>query len=238
MPTLEQEVRNERRVSDLLWKAISSHLELEKASGQLMKDIYETLERMKAAGSRREDWMAMCNFAQQLVNTLEILRDDGMFDSVILEETKETNSERGIKAEEESQQLTEEGIEEHIELLIKEMHPNLDQIRADAYAGLEKEDLHDVFGLAKQVAKPRKILGEGEYKVIERLGSINLKRKNKKSHKKSKSKKEEDCNSLGEKNNEQDSNDSKEKKEYASERAPKQRKNRKLCPRVIYNDLE
>ncbi|KAG4029674.1 hypothetical protein MFRU_015g02080 [Monilinia fructicola] len=186
MPALEQEVRNGCSVSNLLCKAINSHLELEKASEKLMKDIYEALERMKTAGSLREDWMTMFDFAWQLANTLEMLRDDGNFDSVIVEEITKTNAQRGFKAEEETQHLTEGGIEELIEGLIKEIHPNLDQIRADASAGSEKDDLHDIFGLAKQMAKSYKILGEGEDKVIEKLGNINVKRKDEKSNKKSK----------------------------------------------------
>ncbi|KAI9643394.1 hypothetical protein NHQ30_008013 [Ciborinia camelliae] len=157
MPTIEQQVKDERRVSYLLWKAIDSQLELEKATQKLMKDIYKDLKKMGAAGGPSKDWRTMCAMAQQLVDTVQMLRGDEERESVVGEDSVEIKVDEKIKIEEE----TEEEIEKYIEELMKEIHPNLDQIKATL--GLEEEDPQVVLGLAKQMAKPFKFfLGDEE----------------------------------------------------------------------------
>ncbi|QSZ31643.1 hypothetical protein DSL72_001210 [Monilinia vaccinii-corymbosi] len=209
MPALEQEARNERRISTLVWKAINSQLELEKASEKLMKDVYGSLERMKAAGSPRHEWMKMYDFAQQLVNTLKMLQDDGVLESMIKEESADTGDEIKIKVEED--------IEGQIEVLLREMHPNLDQILAGAEDDFKKEEFQNSVELAKHMALPRQFSGEKENKAVEELGSTNVKGVEKK-------KKQYD--------------NSKIKEEKNSDHAPKRRRNRKPSPRISYNDFE
>lgn len=55
MSTIENEVKEQRRLSLLLWKAIDSQLELEKAADKLMKDVYEDLAIIGSGGGSGED---------------------------------------------------------------------------------------------------------------------------------------------------------------------------------------
>ncbi|ESZ97105.1 hypothetical protein SBOR_2535 [Sclerotinia borealis F-4128] len=135
MSTTEQLVKDERKISKLLWKAVHSQLELEKATENLMKDIYDELKRIQASGGSREDWKTMSDMAQQLINTLKMLKDDGTSNSMIKEEKEEAN----------------EDIEEHIEGLMKEtdlyLDLGLDQSKFNA--ALEEKDQHVSSGLTK-----------------------------------------------------------------------------------------
>lgn len=149
MPSIEEEAKEERRISYLLWKAIDSQLELEKATEKLMKDIYEELEIMKAIGCSGKDWTEICDMAQQLVNTLEMLRDDEEPIPAVNTDSVEMKLEETVETVEDA----EEEIEAYLEGIIKEMHPNLDQIRTEA--GLKEQNQPDLFGLAKQMAKPQ-----------------------------------------------------------------------------------
>lgn len=55
MSTIENEVKEQRRLSLLLWKAIDSQLELEKAADKLMKDVYKDLAIISSGGGSGED---------------------------------------------------------------------------------------------------------------------------------------------------------------------------------------
>ncbi|KAF7946658.1 hypothetical protein EAE96_009650 [Botrytis aclada] len=148
MSSIEKQINDERRITHLLCTAINSQLELEKATKNLIRNVYKDLERIEAAGCSSEDWMAMFDIAQQLVDTLGILTaDEGPIPKI--EERKVV-----IEVEKDvmNESQTEEDIEEYLEALLKEIHPNLNQIRAAA--SLEEEELHDVFGLSNQMTKP------------------------------------------------------------------------------------
>ncbi|TGO48581.1 hypothetical protein BCON_0236g00090 [Botryotinia convoluta] len=162
-----------------LRSAINSQLELEKATESLIKNVYKDLKRMKAAGCSSEDWIAIFDKAQQLVDTFRMLTiDEGPISTA--EERKVV-----VKVEQEAMNggEPEEDIEEYLEVLLKEIYPNLDQIRAAA--SLEKEELHDVFGLAKQMAEPHKFTFDGEMKkvTIEEKKNNRVKRNKKKNRK-------------------------------------------------------
>ncbi|KAJ8059962.1 hypothetical protein OCU04_011578 [Sclerotinia nivalis] len=177
MSSIGEAVKKERRVTHLLWKAINSQLELEEATKKLMKDMHEDLENMRASGCSSEDWTTMCEMAQQLVDTLKMLKDQGESDSTVEGKSIELEIKEAIR--EDVEENIEEDMEDYIEVLMREMHPNLDQIKAAA--GLEEDDLHDVFGLAKQMAKPHKFaLGEKEEEaIIEKENRSNAKKKGK-----------------------------------------------------------
>ncbi|APA12437.1 predicted protein [Sclerotinia sclerotiorum 1980 UF-70] len=155
MTSIREAVKKERRVSYMLWKAVNSQLELEKATNKLMQDMYEDLENMRVSGCSSEDWTTMCEMAQELVDTLKMLKEQPS-DSMLEERSIELKVKEAIREDsediedeikDEPEKNIDEDVEEYIEVLIREMHPNLDQIRAAA--GLEEDDLHDVFGLAK-----------------------------------------------------------------------------------------
>ncbi|CAD6450581.1 254c105f-25ab-4d88-90e0-40c987ef494e-CDS [Sclerotinia trifoliorum] len=173
MPSIGEAVEKERRVTYLLWKAINSQLELEQATNRLMQDMYEDLENMRASDCSSEDWTTMCDMAQELVDTLKMLKDQPP-DSTVEERSTELKVKEAIR--EDTEEEIEEDIEEYVEVLMKEMHPNLYQIRAAA--GLEKDDMHDAFGLAKQMTKPHKFTrGEKEKKAtIEKEKSSDAKK--------------------------------------------------------------
>ncbi|KAF7866970.1 hypothetical protein EAF04_005810 [Stromatinia cepivora] len=177
MSSIKEAVKKERRVTYLLWKAINSQLELEEATNKLMKNMYEDLETMRASGCSSEDWITLCEMAQQLVDTLKMLEDQGDSDSTVEEKSIELKIKEAIREDDEED--IEEDIEEYIEVLMREMHPNLDQMKAAV--GLEEDDLQDVFGLAKQMAKPHKFVlgGKEEEAIIEEEKGSNAKKKGK-----------------------------------------------------------
>ncbi|KAK6600680.1 hypothetical protein ACHAQE_000010 [Botrytis cinerea] len=184
MSSIEEQIKDERRVTNLLRAAIDLQLEFEKATEKLIKNMCKDLEGMKAAGYSSEDWTIMFDTAQQLVDTFTILTVDESPMSTIEERKVVFRVEKEVMNGEKS----EEDIEEYLEALLKEIHPNLDQIRAAA--SLEKEELRDVFGLSKQMAKPHKFAFDGEIKTatIEKKEDDRVNRKKKKNKKRGKRK--------------------------------------------------
>ncbi|KAF7940876.1 uncharacterized protein EAE97_007061 [Botrytis byssoidea] len=158
MSSIEKQINYERRVAHLLCAAINSQLELEKATGKLIKNVYGDLKRMKASDCLSEDWIAMFDKSQELVDTFRML--------IIDDSPLSTIEERRVVVKVENELMSggkpEEDIEEYLEVLLKEMHPNLYHIRAAA--SLDKQELHDVFGLAKQMAEPHKFAFDEETK--------------------------------------------------------------------------
>lgn len=181
MSRIEKQINDERRVAHLLCAAIDSQLELEKATEKLIKNVYKDLKRMEAAGCSSEDWITMFDTAQQLVDTLGMLTVDERRISMIEKRKVIVEAEKEFM----NGRQPEEDIEEYLEVLLKEIHPNLDQIRAAAR--LEEEELHDLFGLSKQTAKPHKLTFDGKMKktTVEE-GEDMVKRKNKKNKKRGK----------------------------------------------------
>ncbi|KAF7882861.1 uncharacterized protein EAF02_006224 [Botrytis sinoallii] len=164
MSSIEKQINDERRVTHLLCAAIDSQLELEKATEKLIKNVYKDLKRMEAA----VDTLGMLTVDESRISMIEKRK-------VIVEAEKEFMNGR----------QPEEDIEEYLEVLLKEIHPNLDQIRAAAR--LEEEELHDLFGLSKQTAKLHKLTFDGKMKktTVEE-GEDMVKRKNKKNKKRGK----------------------------------------------------
>ncbi|TGO34599.1 hypothetical protein BHYA_0190g00170 [Botrytis hyacinthi] len=158
MSSIENRINYERRVAHLLCAAINSQLELEKATENLIKNVYRDLKRMKASGCSSEDWIAMFEKSQELVDTFRLL--------IVDESPLSTIEERRVVVKVENEFMSggkpEEDIEEYLEVLLKEIHPNLDYIRAAS--SLDKQELHDVFGLAKQMAEPHKFAFDEETK--------------------------------------------------------------------------
>ncbi|THV49534.1 hypothetical protein BGAL_0190g00090 [Botrytis galanthina] len=179
MSSIEKHINYERRVAHLLCAAINSQLELEKATEKLIKNVYKDLKRMKASGCSSEDWIAMFDKAQELVDTFRMLIVDGSPMSTI-EERKVVVR---VGNEFVNEVKPEEDMEEYLEKLLKEIHPNLDHIRAAA--SLDKQELHDVFGLAKQMAEPRKFTFDEETKkeTNEKKKDNRVKRNKKKNRK-------------------------------------------------------
>ncbi|TEY69462.1 hypothetical protein BOTCAL_0116g00100 [Botryotinia calthae] len=167
MSSIEEQIKDERRITNLLRAAIDLQLEFEKATEKLIKNVYKDLKGMKAA-----------------VDTFTILTVDESPMSTI-EERKVVF---GVEKEVMNGEKSEEDIEEYLEALLKEIHPNLDQIRAAA--SLEKEELRDVFGLSKQMAKPHKFAFDGEIKTatVEKKENDRVNRKKKKNKKRGKRK--------------------------------------------------
>ncbi|KAF7905003.1 uncharacterized protein EAF01_005525 [Botrytis porri] len=186
MSSIEEQTNNERRVAHLLCAAIDSQLELEKVAEKLIDNVYKDLNRMKASGCSSEDWIAMFDIAQELVDLLKFLTVDEAPISII-EERKVV-----VKVGNEFMkgEKPEKDIEEYLELFLKEIHPDLDQIRAAA--SLEKQDLHDIFGLAKQMAEPYKFTFDEEMKkaTVEEKKDNRAKRNEKKNRKGGKRKSE------------------------------------------------
>ncbi|KAF7894935.1 hypothetical protein EAF00_006749 [Botryotinia globosa] len=158
MSSVEKEINYDCRVAHLLCAAINSQLELEKATEKLIKKVYADLKRMKASACSTEDWIAMLDKSQELVDIFRPL--------IVDESPLSTIEERRVVVKVENELMSggkpEEDIEEHLEVLLKEMHPNLDYIRAAA--SLDKQELHDVFGLAKQMVEPHKFAFDEETK--------------------------------------------------------------------------
>ncbi|KAF5869368.1 uncharacterized protein Bfra_011174 [Botrytis fragariae] len=179
MSSIEEQINDEYRVAHLLCAAINSQLELEKATEKLIKNVYKDLRRMEAAGCSSEDWNVMFDIAQQLVDTFGMLTVDESHISTIEEREAVVEVEKEVI----DGKQPEEDIEEYLEVLLKEIHPNLDQIRAAA--SLEKQELHDVFGLAKQIPESLKFTFDGKVKkaTIEEKEDDRVKKNKKKNRK-------------------------------------------------------
>ncbi|TGO28204.1 hypothetical protein BPAE_0031g00700 [Botrytis paeoniae] len=179
MSSIEKQINDGRRVTHLLCAAINSQLELEKATEKLIKNVYKDLKRMEAAGCSSEDWIVMFDIAQQLVDTFGMLTVDESPISTIEERKVVVEVEKGLM----DGKKPEEDVEEYLEVLLKEIHPNLDQIRAAA--SLEKQELHNVFWLAKQMPEPHKFMFNGEVKkeTIEEKEDDRVKKNKKKNRK-------------------------------------------------------
>lgn len=181
----------------------------------------------------------MYDLAMQLVDTIKMLKDESpnavaennSVDTKVkttekVEEVEEDAVDKQKAKEEEEgteewdvekiigQETDEEAervLEGFVEVLMREVHPNLDQIRASAHANID--EVYDMSGLAEQMARPHEFLKEEDDEITGKEDrSMNRQNEN------TPSKKQDERDSF-------EGHEKKEKKEKSGESSNTEKKN-------------